>query len=225
MSPDLDAITLWHIALDSAPDDVARAVALLDPEERAQHRRFATADLARAFAMRRAARRVILARTLGCAPPQVTIETGPQGKPSCTGLAFSAAHSAGRAVVAVAHAGPLGVDIERLRPLDLDLMARRVLSIGEQALIEPLDADRRGAALIRLWTAKEAVLKAEGTGLDLDRLPSIEVPALAEAWSPVSAGVQWQVSTSEVEGYAVALAAPRCMPIRRRDAGPLLAAA
>lgn len=225
MTPDPDAITLWHISLDATPDDVARAVALLDPEERAQHRRFATADLARAFAIRRAARRVILAGTLRCAPAQVSIETGPQGKPGCTGLAFSAAHSAGRAVVAVARSGPLGVDIERQRPLDLDLLARRVLSTPERALVEALDADRRGAALIRLWTAKEAVIKAEGTGLDLDRLPSIEIPTLAEAWVPVTAGVQWQVRTSEAEGYAVALAAPRCLPIRRSDAGPLLAAA
>ena len=224
MSPDPGAITLWHLSLDAPPEDVARAVALLDPAERAQHRRFGTADLARAFALRRAARRLILAQTLGCPTAAVEIETGPQGKPGCAGLAFSAAHSASRAVVAVAPEGPLGVDIERLRPLDLDLLARRVLAPRERALLDSLGEDERGVALIRLWTAKEAVLKAEGTGLDLAALPIIEVQALTADWVPVVGGAEWQVRTWVSDGFAISLAAPRPAAVHECDAGPLLGA-
>lgn len=224
MSPDLGAITLWHLSLDAPPEDAARAVALLDPAERAQHRRFGTAELARAFALRRAARRLILAETLGCPATAVEIETGPRGKPGCAGLAFSTAHSASRAVVAVAPEGPLGVDIERLRSLDLDRLARRVLAPRERALLESLSEDERGAALIRLWTAKEAVVKAEGTGLDLAAFATIEVPALTGDWVPVVAAAAWQVRTWVSDGFAVSVAAPHPTTIDQCDAGALLGA-
>ena len=220
-------VELWHLPLDGPEEMLSRAIPVLDPEERRQYRRFATADLARAFALRRAARRVILARHLGCAPEDVTFETGPAGKPRCAGLAFSASHSGGRAVVAVARSGELGVDIERIGRADLAILADRALGPRERGLVDRAPEAERTQTITRLWCAKEAVVKAMGTGLDLGALPAIEVPDLGDDWVPVTApagqGGEWHVHTRlTADGYAIGLAARHPVIVRDLQAGPLL---
>ncbi|HQF94815.1 MAG TPA: 4'-phosphopantetheinyl transferase superfamily protein, partial [Microthrixaceae bacterium] len=61
----------------------------------------------------------------------------------------------------------IGVDIERAdrRTVEPERFARRVLSVAERAAIEGLGGDALDRALIRMWTRKEAVLKAAGHGL------------------------------------------------------------
>lgn len=58
---------------------------------------------------------------------------------------------------------PVGVDIEPLEP-NVDL-PRAVLAPAERERIEALPQSRRAVAFLHHWTAKEAYLKALGTGL------------------------------------------------------------
>ena len=92
-------------------------------------------------------------------------------------LEFNWSHSGGFALVALARGCEVGVDIERLgkvrRPADI---ARRFFDHDEAAALEPLDPAARDAAFIRLWCAKEALLKAVGEGL------SFGLARLAFAW-------------------------------------------
>lgn len=67
---------------------------------------------------------------------------------------ISVSHCSDRAVLAVRKEGPVGVDIERFRP-QLRRIARKFLTDAESA-VSPLSDE----ALLRLWTAKEAVFKA-----------------------------------------------------------------
>jgi 4'-phosphopantetheinyl transferase len=61
--------------------------------------------------------------------------------------------------VAVAQGMPVGVDIERLRPLaEHAAIAERFFPPGEASPVDALDFFRR-------WTRFEAVLKAQGLGL------------------------------------------------------------
>ncbi len=91
-------------------------------------------------------------------------EISDTGKPyikNCP-VAFSITHTNGIVGVAVSAEHPVGLDIERIRPMR-DGFAARYFSDSEQAGIRA--AENPDEALIRLWTAKEAVGKYHGTGL------------------------------------------------------------
>ncbi len=96
------------------------------------------------------------------------------------GLALSISHSAGLAVAAVAHGGPLGVDLER------------TLEVGEAFLEEAFSpGEREGYVSLcegwmdpttAAWAMKEAVLKVWGVGLRAP-LALVKVrPAPCSAW-------------------------------------------
>jgi hypothetical protein len=90
-----------------------------------------------------------------------------EGKPfiqDCP-VAFSITHAYGIVGVAVSGNHPVGLDIEKIRPMR-ENFAARYFNNAEQA--EILSASDPDEALIRLWTAKEAVGKYNGTGLGTD---------------------------------------------------------
>lgn len=81
-------------------------------------------------------------------------------------LDFNWSHSGDFALVALARGCELGVDIERFGKNQRSLeIARRFFDPAEAESLAPLDQDARDRAFIRLWCAKEAVLKAVGEGL------------------------------------------------------------
>ena len=89
---------------------------------------------------------------------------------------FSVSSSDGLAVVAVSE-GPVGVDLEIAHGHGAPQPA--ALTVREQAGVAALAPGRRGVGFLRLWTAKEAVLKASGRSL-ADDPATIEVADLLE---------------------------------------------
>ena len=79
-------------------------------------------------------------------------------------LAISFAHSEPLSVCAVTRGCRVGVDVERLdRTVHLPKSAPSIFSPREIALLDA--ADDRTEAFLRIWTRKEALGKALGTGL------------------------------------------------------------
>lgn len=88
----------------------------------------------------------------------------PNHPPNCAGTFMTASLSHSGLYAAAAYGiGSLGIDIESLTRPGIELWGRRFLSAVE--LLEPPLND---VGYIALWTRKEAVLKALGTGLALD---------------------------------------------------------
>lgn len=118
----------------------------------------------------RAPLKALLARYLTISPDALSLTDDAHGRPHLAGhhgLHFNWSHSGDHAMVAIACDLPeLGVDIEqrRERPRALAL-AQRFFAEGEHAALQQLPAACRNEAFLRLWTAKEAVLKAHGRGL------------------------------------------------------------
>ena len=77
---------------------------------------------------------------------------------------FSLSHSGEYAACALARE-PVGVDIQKIRPVDLGV-PRRSFSEEEQQKLRLSNAPEE--ELIRIWTLKEAVVKASGLGLRQD---------------------------------------------------------
>ncbi len=75
-------------------------------------------------------------------------------------------HSGERLLLAVGEGVTLGVDLERQRPRPRALeLARRYFTEREARRLQSFDDQWRELAFLRLWCAKEAVLKAHGRGL------------------------------------------------------------
>lgn len=127
----------------------------------------------RVAAQRAAARRALdeAAAQVGLACPDWPQEE-PGGRPlPVDGWCWSISHD-DTLVAAAVHTGPVGVDVERIAERRAALHDK-VASPQERGLFERWDSH----AFTRLWTAKEAVLKAAGVGmaeLSLCRLSGLD---------------------------------------------------
>ncbi|PPK98726.1 4'-phosphopantetheinyl transferase [Kineococcus xinjiangensis] len=98
-----------------------------------------------------------------------SVRRTPTGRPVADPpLDVSLSHGGGWVTVATHTGGRVGVDVEGPRATT-PALARRCLSAGELDWFEDApDAAGRQERFLRLWTAKEAYLKATGTGLGRD---------------------------------------------------------
>ncbi|MFG3698150.1 4'-phosphopantetheinyl transferase family protein [Micromonospora sp. NPDC047620] len=128
------------------------------------------------------------ATLLGRAEAQIVVGHGPHGRPlvgasdgDCQ-VSVSVSRADRVVVVAARLAGPVGVDVERSRPLPALALGRRWYAPAEAAWLAGRPAGGRAADFLRLWTAKEAVGKALGVGLrDGGLRRRMPVPAAAGA--------------------------------------------
>lgn len=115
------------------------------------------------------------ARQCGLSPSAIRIGHEPAGRPVLLGdstLQLPLPHVAishGRGVVALALSadGPVGVDVEVVRriPGTPIALARRWFTSIDADWLAGLPASTRSEAFLWLWTQKEAIGKARGTGL------------------------------------------------------------
>lgn len=157
------------------------------------------------------ARGVVLALTaaeFGVAPHTLTVCHAPGGRPLLHGLGpgvhLSISHGRGLAAVAVTGLAPVGVDIEAVRPLPAVPLAHRWFLPGEAAWLGALPEQHRHAAYFWLWTHKEAMGKALGTGLDDGGL--LRAVPLPARWPP-PAGTRLRGGGAS-SGPALAVVAP-----------------
>jgi 4'-phosphopantetheinyl transferase len=129
------------------------------------------------------------------------LQAGAHGKPGLEagGLDFNLSHSGSAAVVALARGVEVGVDLESPgRPRPHAELARRYFCEREAQVIENTPETLRETAFLRLWTAKEAVLKALGRGLafGLDKLEfdaAVDPPALLRIDAAGGAAARWRL--------------------------------
>ena len=189
----VDEIHVWHLVLDAA----------LKPREITAASHAFLGRLLSAYA------------NLDAAPAIERTERGKPYAPSLPHLDFNLTHAREQVLIAIAREQAVGIDLERVdREIEIDDIARRYFSPTEADAIDALAPERKLAAFLRLWTCKEAVLKALGEGisfgldrvafaLDAEGMP-IEVAEIAtEAGSPN----EWRLARIDpASGYLGALA-------------------
>jgi 4'-phosphopantetheinyl transferase len=164
---------LWRVDLDD-PRLCAQGDAALDDPERERAARFRFMEDRARYVSGRAALRTLLGRYLAMSPRDVPIVIAEKGRPSLAPplamqLDFNVSHSAGAAVICVARARPLGVDIELLgTQRDFLSLARRVFTPAEIARLQSAARAQLEADFLTCWTRKEAVLKCTGHGLTVE---------------------------------------------------------
>ena len=161
---------VWLADLACYRDELAR---LLDDVERDRLTGYQMAADRQRSTVAAALLRLVAGRRLGVPARELRIDRScpdcdrQHGKPTvrdATDLHVSVSHSAELVVVAVTGAAPIGVDVEFMVERDYAGLARSFLGDGEH--IDGADS------FYRLWTRKEALVKATGDGL---RMPLTNV--------------------------------------------------
>lgn len=177
--------------------------ALLDVDERRAAARLVRAADRRDVAAAHGLLRELLGEWLGLAPASCRLHYGAAGgKPRLATLSpcdidVSITHCDGLAACAAGLAGAVGIDAE---PLDRDVdvtLAADVFSAEERHWLHRQPAGEVKVNFLRLWTLKEAVIKADGRGLSLP-LASFTVlpdpPRMVDAPSLIGAPPRWSLS-------------------------------
>lgn len=173
--PHGSGLLLWGHSLATLPQP--HQLACLWPEELARAQRFAFERHRRRYLAARCALRERLAQHTGIAARDLHIAEGPFGKPYLAGVPgchFNLSHSEDWALIGLSGDSEIGVDIEMLRPMaDAASLAQTHFTALETAACMALEGQARDALFLRVWTRKEACLKAFGTGLSM---PLRELP-------------------------------------------------
>ncbi|MGC8119756.1 4'-phosphopantetheinyl transferase family protein [Marinobacter sp. VGCF2001] len=200
-NPDPPAIWLCHQInreLPGAPSWMTPGEAgTLSGLDGARHREF----LASRWLIRQA-----LAQASGQAPAACyPVEGRPTASASPKGLHLSLSHSRGLTACAVGP-GALGIDLEpSQRSSDWARVTRRWFSAVEQEwLLKANDPFQ----FLKVWTLKEAWLKATGRGI-AGNLQTLEVRKNFELYGD-RPDRQWQASCVYADGFLVTLVYPRC---------------
>ena len=143
--------------------------------------------------------RRIIAAWKGIQPIQVTFRRGENGKPFLChsgGLQFNISHTHGSAIFAFCHESEIGIDIEYIeRDADFDGVALKVFTPLEQNMLRQLNGREKRRGFFRLWTAKEAFMKATGRGFSLD-------PSSIETSLPESQGQAGTFNCNTIDNSA-----------------------
>lgn len=162
-------LRVWHLRLD-LDRDYDDDFTVLAEDERVRAAQYHQATDRRRYVQTRACLRRLLAHSIGCRPATVPLQAGPQGKPALSGgrhPVFNLSHAGEHAYLALAEmqaTDTVGIDIEQCLPSGpLPEWLTLVCDPEEAQAIRR--ADDPPAQLLLHWVAKEAVLKAMGTGL------------------------------------------------------------
>ena len=176
-----DEVHSWCASLDVPPETSARLYATLTSDERTRSARFRFERDRQRFIVARGVLRDLLGGYLQTPPGQIRFVYNAFGKPDLgpeftRRLTFNLSHSAGLALIAIAAASNVGVDLEYIRAQSgyADI-ARRFFSAPEVDHLNALPSHLYAEAFFGCWTKKEAYLKACGEGLAIP-LNSFSVP-------------------------------------------------
>ncbi len=162
-------VRLWLVDVAGDPAALPRAALTLSQDEIDRANRFYRAEDRARFMLARSALRHLLAEATGRQPQTLAFSLGPFGKPSLVGdadLNFNLSHSGAFALIGISARRPIGVDIELMRGnIDELALAEAFFCDGEHRFLAGLEGPPQLEAFYRIWTSKEAVLKAFGVGI------------------------------------------------------------
>ncbi len=169
-------IHLWHYAIGEPPvaQHLAYAMTLLSDAEKRRCAAFHSEKHRTEYALSHAMLRLVLSEYAPVKPEEWQFSKGNWGKPEIRGPAldtplwFNLSHTDGFAACVAGRVRQLGVDVENVnRMFSCDEMANHFFAPAEYEYLRNLPPDLQREAFFRIWTLKEAYIKAEGKGLSI----------------------------------------------------------
>ena len=199
-----DEAYLWHVEPDRL--EPSRVRALLTDAEHERARTIRRSAGQRRYVVARALVRTALAEHTGVAPRTLVFRRTAHGRPEVVapeatrGLCFSLSHTRGLIACLVARTDA-GVDVERRsRRVAALRVAERYFTPAEIRQLRGLPAACRTESFLKLWTLKEAYLKARGLGFagGLDALSAIVSAGELTTHLSRDDARHWQVGFADV---------------------------
>jgi 4'-phosphopantetheinyl transferase len=163
-------VDIWQGNLAEHAGRLHALMALLSDTELAKAQTLQTEQAKMHYIVSRGLLRTTLAGYLHCGPRELEFSIGEHGKPTLLGhdLAFNLSHSQDSLLLAVSNLQTVGVDVETIKPRkSLQGIAQRCFSAGEFKHWQQLPSAEQTGQFFRLWTIKEAFVKAVGRGIAL----------------------------------------------------------
>ncbi|BAZ44768.1 phosphopantetheine-protein transferase [Chondrocystis sp. NIES-4102] len=170
-------VHVWRANLDLPTNTIEQLTSYLSEDEIARAYKFRFQQHQRRFIAARGILRQILGNYLQISPPNLQFEYSDRGKPSISNnaLQFNVSHSHEYALYGFTYQQAIGVDLEYTRSMpDTLKIAQRFFSPREFKLISDVTSEQQSTTFFKIWTAKEAYLKAVGTGLS-GSLSAVEI--------------------------------------------------
>lgn len=174
--PGPQSVHVYWLTIDQVLDEATEGhlLRLLDDQEQARAARFRFAGDRSTHVAAHALKRKVLSLHAATPPLAWRFEATSHGKPqivepACeTRLRFNLSHAHGIVAVAVSCNHEVGIDVEMVDPARLTTdMAVRFFSPAEVEMVNQADSELRTEILFRIWTLKEAYIKAVGLGLSI----------------------------------------------------------
>jgi 4'-phosphopantetheinyl transferase len=167
-----DEVHIWCADLNLPEISLEQLVNNLSADEQTRAARFIHAQDRSHFIAARAILRDILSRYCKIVPNEIKFNYSAKGKPLLTleanqpKLFFNLSHSHDLALYAVTNLDRIGVDIEYTRRnIDALEIAERFFSKNEIESLHSLSASEQLIGFYKIWTRKEAYVKAIGEGI------------------------------------------------------------
>lgn len=160
-------VHIWKIPLDIPYSSYYYSI--LDGKERERLRKLRTYESYKQYLVCRYSIKNILSSYIGCLASECFISYTKRHKPFLENaripLKFNISHSKNLAVCVVTLDESIGVDLEFIRPIEnLEGLSEYVLSRKERLLFYSMSKEGRLRFFYKIWTRKEAFLKACGDG-------------------------------------------------------------
>jgi 4'-phosphopantetheinyl transferase len=188
-------VHIWRISLDRPQIELQDLRKTLSEDEIARAERFYFEEHRQNFIAGRGILRKILSQYLNIQPQQVQFSYEAKGKPvladkfCMSKISFNLSHSQGLALCAISCVRSIGVDLEYMRPMEVEALSERFFSVREHEFICSLPPEERQEIFFRYWTCKEAYLKATGVGLT--HLENIELSLAPEQPAKIISDEDW----------------------------------
>jgi len=162
-------IVVWMARISQAQDSLPDLDPCLDPRDRERAARFRFPEDRARFALGRGLLRICLGEYLRQKPETVELSYTDRDRPvlaHAETIQFSISHTHDLVAVALTADACIGIDLEYVKSTaDLPELAERILSTRDLKVFQTLSPDEALSAFFRVWTRKEAYLKATGEGI------------------------------------------------------------
>lgn len=161
-------VDVWRGQLPMPEEAVFSLSLSLSEAEQQRAAQYRTTQLQQRYQTGRGLIRRVLAAYLDTSPSTIGLHQDAYGKPQLSSgeLSFNLSHSHDQIALAVSNLNCIGLDVEVIRPRNnLKNLAQHCLSDQEWRVWQSLPHDQQLSSFYRLWTIKEAFVKACGRGL------------------------------------------------------------
>lgn len=160
---------IWRLFLPDFIQETLNLSKLLNRDELDRAERFHFPIHQERFTITRGLLRKTLSLYTGISPETLIFHYGEHGKPflanNDTDLRFNVSHSHDMAVFAFTVHKEIGVDVEKTEASFKESVAKRFFSPDEYTELMQLPETERVVAFYKIWSRKEALIKALGKGL------------------------------------------------------------